>query len=78
MPTLLTTDEVASVLRVTPRTIRRYAEEGRLQRIHVGDKLVRYEAANVVRLLGGDPHDHEPAVNGPVGKAADHDGQAEP
>lgn len=35
-PTLFRTDEVADALRVTPRTVRRWAAEGRIGSVRVG------------------------------------------
>ena len=51
IPTLLTPAEVANVLRVTPRTIQRYARDGRLDRVKIGNRLSRYTAESVTRLI---------------------------
>jgi len=63
MPSLLTPTEVAHLLSVTPRTVQRYAREGRLARIKIGNRLSRYTRASVEQLiapenltrLGGHP-----------------------
>jgi excisionase family DNA binding protein len=70
VPALLTTPEVAEVLRVSPRTIDRWAAEGRLRRFHLAPGSVRYRADDILALLDND---HEPAANGLVGKAGTTD-----
>jgi len=51
MPQLLTPAEVAEVLRVTLRTVQRYARDGRLDRVRIGCRLSRYTLASVIRLI---------------------------
>lgn len=62
LPILLTVDEVADVLRVNPRTVERWSAEGRLQRVDLGPRTVRYRATDVAALI--DPtHSEAPATN---------------
>jgi len=53
---LLTPDRVAALLAVSVRSVRRYAEEGRLVPVRIG-RNVRYRLADVERLIerGGTP-----------------------
>jgi len=55
---LLTPDRVAALLAVSVRSVRRYAEEGRLVPVRIG-RNVRYRLADVERLIemGGTPGD---------------------
>jgi excisionase family DNA binding protein len=48
---LLTPSEVAEFLRVTPRTVCRYAAEGRLERVKIGQRLSRYTVESVEALI---------------------------
>ena len=48
---LLTQDEAARFLKVTTRTIRRWAREGRIQQINVGGKAVRYPTDSVLAFI---------------------------
>jgi excisionase family DNA binding protein len=66
--TLLTPEEVAQLLRVTPRTVRRWGAEGTLERIRLGGRLTRYRADDVQRLISNDV---APAGGGRDGKASD-------
>jgi excisionase family DNA binding protein len=57
---LLTQAEAAQFLRVTTRTIRRWAHQGRIQQVRVGNKAVRYPTESIVAFLAtstgsGDP-----------------------
>ena len=49
-PTMLTVDEVATVLRVHPRSIQRWAREGRVASVRVG-RSYRISRADVVRWM---------------------------
>jgi excisionase family DNA binding protein len=63
LPALLTITEAADVCRVHPRTIERWCEEGRLRRVRLAPKTIRYLAADVAALI--DPqNDRDPAANG--------------
>lgn len=50
---LLTAAQVAARLGISLRTVRRYGEEGRLPRVHVG-RAVRYASADVEALISAD------------------------
>jgi excisionase family DNA binding protein len=50
---LLTAAQVATRLGISLRTVRRYGEEGRLPRVHVG-RAVRYASADVEALISAD------------------------
>lgn len=60
--TLLHPNEAALRLRVSPRTIRRYASRGLLTGVKVGPKLIKVSAESVDHLIasgvlnGGDDH----------------------
>jgi excisionase family DNA binding protein len=47
---LLTTPEVAELLRVSPRTVDRWAIEGRLPRVQIA-RAVRYRADDIAALI---------------------------
>lgn len=51
---LLTTQEVADILRVSTRTVRRFGQDGILERVHVGGRLTRYRADSLDALLNDD------------------------
>jgi len=48
---LLTAEEVADRLQVRPSTIRRWAREGRIPKVRLTPKVVRYELAAVVKAM---------------------------
>ncbi|MEA2190753.1 MAG: Helix-turn-helix domain [Solirubrobacteraceae bacterium] len=50
-PQLLRPDEVATILQVTPRTVRRWGAAGILERIRLGDRLTRYTVESVEALI---------------------------
>ena len=50
-PELMTTREVAAVLRVDPRTIQRWAARGRLARVRLPTHTTRYRRCDVEALL---------------------------
>jgi excisionase family DNA binding protein len=72
LPALLTTPEVAELLRVSPRTVDRWAIEGRIPRVHVGARAVRYRVDDIAALIG-PVNDHDPGTNRAVEKEGDHD-----
>src|SRR5450755_352687 len=57
---LLTVDEVAARLAVTPRTIRRWADEGKLEHVRLVGYTIRFTAAQVEALITSEA----PAGNG--------------
>ncbi|HEY2181327.1 MAG TPA: helix-turn-helix domain-containing protein [Solirubrobacteraceae bacterium] len=61
MPELLTPTEVAQLLRITPRTVNRYAVDGRLQRVKIGERLSRYRREDVLALI--DPENSDAPVH---------------
>lgn len=62
-PELLTPGEVAELFRVDPRTVSRWARDGKLATIRTLGGHRRYLAAEVEKLLGGpqEPAPQEPA-----------------
>jgi excisionase family DNA binding protein len=71
--TLLTPSEVAELLRVTPRTVRRWAAEGHLERVRPGGRLSRYTLESVEAFL--HPTTNEaPGGNRGLEKTADAGG----
>ena len=69
IPELLRPDQVARMLQVTPRTIRRWGAAGVLERVRLGDRLTRYRAEDVAALV--DPSTSETtAANGGLTKLA--------
>jgi excisionase family DNA binding protein len=59
---LLTSKEVAAVLRVTPRTIRRWTHDGLLEPVRVGRRIVRYTPESVEALLRPENESSSPAL----------------
>lgn len=59
MSALLTTEEVAEILRVSPRTVRRMGASGDLERIHVGRRLTRYTPDSLAAFIGNVPETTE-------------------
>lgn len=51
-PTLLTTDEAATLLRVHPRTVQRLVERGELPAVHLGS-AVRFDPDDLGGLIAG-------------------------
>ncbi len=51
--TLLTVEEVATILRVDPETVRRYARDGRLKGFQLPGGFWRFRMAAVDALLAG-------------------------
>jgi excisionase family DNA binding protein len=63
MGRMLTVDEVAGLLNVSTRTVRRLANEGVLTRVRVGHRIARYTPRSVLALM--DPeNDTAPADTG--------------
>lgn len=54
MPELLTTEEVAQILRVTPATVLRWVAEGAVTSLQVGPKLHRFPKRYLEEVLLGD------------------------
>jgi excisionase family DNA binding protein len=51
----LSIQEVAAIYGVSPRSVRRYIAAGRLTALRVGPRLIRLDAAQVEKELGGEP-----------------------
>jgi len=51
---LLTIKEVCKQLRITRKTLANWERQGRIKRIKLGDKVVRYDEAEIERFLKGD------------------------
>ena len=63
---LMTTKEVASMLRVEPRTVHRWIALGRVKPLRIG-RTIRFSRASVIRSAeryeyGGDSDRHDPAM----------------
>jgi excisionase family DNA binding protein len=71
---LLTPKEVAELLRVTPRTVRRWAAEGHLQRVRPGGRLSRYTPESVESLIRSTTNSEAPGSNRDLAKNADAGG----
>jgi excisionase family DNA binding protein len=54
VPQLVTTQEAADFLRVDPRTIKRWAEDGRLKRVKLAPRSVRYRVDDLLNLINED------------------------
>ena len=51
LPELFTVKETAEVFRVDPRTIERWSEEGRLPRVKLAGRTVRYRLQDISALI---------------------------
>lgn len=54
-PTLLTTEEVAEILRVDPETVRRYARDKRLPAFALPGGLWRFHRRDVDEFMSTEP-----------------------
>lgn len=50
---LLTTKEAASILKVSPGTLRRWVSEGRIQAIKMTARCMRFDRAELARAMEG-------------------------
>ncbi len=50
-PRMLTPGEAAAILKITPRHVARLARSGRLHRVIIGSRTVRYTADSVAALI---------------------------
>lgn len=48
---LMTGQQVADLLEVHPRTVRRWSAEGKLTRVRLSPRVIRYDAAEVQALI---------------------------
>jgi excisionase family DNA binding protein len=53
VPVLITTREVAEMLRVTPETVRQWTHEGKLRPVDLPGRF-RYRREDIEKLLAGD------------------------
>lgn len=73
---LLTTDQVASLLQVTPRTVRRWARDGVLPRVRIGGRITRYRAHDVASLIATTTSEAPASNQGSAEDVADATGPA--
>ena len=52
---LLTTQELATRLRVSPETVRGWARRGLIPTLRISPKVIRYDLAAVLAALSADP-----------------------
>lgn len=52
LPEFLTATEVATVLRVDPRTIYRLMEEGEIPSVRIGQRCIRVDTVDLINYLG--------------------------
>jgi excisionase family DNA binding protein len=50
-PTFITAREAGQLLRVAPRTIRRWSEQGRLTSYRLGPRSMRFDAEEITTLI---------------------------
>lgn len=73
---LLTTDQVAALLQVTPRTVRRWARNGVLRRVRIGGRITRYSAHDIAELMTTTTSEAPAANQGSAEDSADVTGPA--
>jgi excisionase family DNA binding protein len=71
-PILMTAGDVAEVLRVSSRTVRRWGENGHLEAVRLPGHSVRFTARSVTALID-PPNDLKLAAIELVGKAVNGD-----
>jgi excisionase family DNA binding protein len=59
-PILMTADDVAEILRVSSRTVRRWGDDGHLEAVRLAGHSVRFTARSVTALIDS-PTDESPA-----------------
>ncbi len=69
--------EVAEILRVTPRHVRRLAVAGRLERIRLGARTSRYTATSVAALISPSNENGPASLAGPSHNLTDERGPDE-
>ena len=74
---LLTPTEVSEQLRVSTRTLRRWAEEGRIERVRLSYRISRYTGESVAALCSPDNEQSPRLRGGGSAKPDDHGVHAE-
>ncbi len=54
---LFTYKDVAKLCQVSPRTVKRWVKDGKLHSIHLGDQVVRFSKAEVLRFIAAGQRD---------------------
>lgn len=54
---LLTYTDVAKLCQVSTRTVKRWVKDGKLHSIHLGDQVVRFSNAEVLRFISAGQRD---------------------
>jgi predicted site-specific integrase-resolvase len=57
---LLDAEQVAQLLGVTARSVRRWSREGLIARVQLGSRLVRYTPESIENLIGGLTDERRP------------------
>ena len=70
-PVLMTAADVAEILRVSPRTVRRWGDEGHLETVRLAGHAVRFTARGVTALIALTKDQAEPA-KAPLGEREGH------
>lgn len=75
LPVLLTRAEVCQLLRVSRPTLNRWVAAGRIRRLEIGPRTVRYPAADVMALIDPSETSNAPAGNqgAAKGRSGDRD-----
>jgi excisionase family DNA binding protein len=53
LPEILKADEVAALLRCSLRSVQRAFNSGKLPGVRLGDKLLRFNKADIIKMLEG-------------------------
>jgi Helix-turn-helix domain len=75
-PALLKPQDVAALLAVSPRTVRRLASEGVLDRVRIGHRISRYTRRSVVALTDPETSEASAANRGFTERLVDDTDQA--
>jgi len=75
---LLTSGEVGEMLVMDSRTVRRMALAGRLPRVELGHRTVRFRLADVLEFIEASTTNESPAGNGALEKERDDGAHQQP